>query len=93
MATNTQRSNESLSKREDLSAGEEVDIAIAIAASLETPQVLATHIHQSSSEWSPKTIEEWEVYNRQKSAMTVADQYSKSLGHSHGRNKPSQYSQ
>jgi len=93
MATNNQRVNEGTSARENLGPSEEVDIAIAIAASLETPQVLGTHIHRSSSEWSPRTIEDWDVYNRQKSALTAADQYSKFSEHSNYRNKPLQFSQ
>lgn len=93
MATNTPRPKLGPSQREDLSASEEADIAVAIAASLETPQVLGTHIHQSSSGWSPKTTKDWEAYSRQNSAMTVADQYSKCSVHSHCRNKLSQYSQ
>ncbi len=82
MATNSQHQNLGPSQREDLYASEEADIAIAIAASLETPQVQGTHIHRESSGWSPKTIEDWDVYNRQTSAMTVADQNSKCSVHS-----------
>lgn len=93
MDTDTHRPTGSPSQREDLTPSEEADIAIAIAVSLETPQVLGTHIQRSSSEWSPKTIEDWEVYNRQKSAMTVADRYSKSSALSHCQNPPSHYPQ
>lgn len=48
------------------------DIAVAIAASLDTPQgVPQTHI-QRSSWWSPKNDEEWSSYFRQMSAEEEA---------------------
>lgn len=52
------------------------DIAVAIAASLDTPQgVPRTHIQQSTW-WSPKTDEEWSTYFRQKSAEQEAEKFS-----------------
>ncbi|KAL8828717.1 MAG: hypothetical protein Q9191_002425 [Dirinaria sp. TL-2023a] len=57
------------------------DIAVAIAASLDTPQgVPRTHI-QGSTWWSPKTDEEWSTYFRQKSAEQVAEEFKDSPGY------------
>lgn len=57
------------------------DIAVAIAASLDTPQgVPLTHIQQSTW-WSPKTDEGWSTYLRQKSAEQEAEQFKDSPGY------------
>lgn len=91
MATRNRTPKGSQSRGEDLTPNEEVDIATAIAASLDTPQGVASAFAQrSGSEWVPKTIEDWEVYNRQISAMTVAEKCSKYTTPSNYQTEPSQ---
>ena len=68
--------NVSHDDRESGVKDEDEDIAVAIAASLDTPQgVPCSHI-QRSSWWSPKTDEDWSTYFRQRSAEEEAAKYS-----------------
>ena len=81
MAAPNQLPDEVQANSDFLTQTEEDDVAIAIAASLETPQgVPRTHVQRLGSEWWPKTNEDWATYNRQKSAMTEAERYSKCSG-------------
>ena len=62
---------------------EDDDVAVAIAASLQTPQgIPRTHVQRSSLDWLPETCEDWETYNRQKVAMNEAETWSKWLSFS-----------
>lgn len=57
---------------------EDEDIANAIAASLDTPQVTAAHVH--SSDWTPATEAQWRTRRRQLEALNAAAVYKDSPG-------------
>ena len=53
-------------------AAEELDVSVAVAASLDYAQVLPSQGYHDHANWLPKSPEDWQIYNRQDSAIGKA---------------------